>query len=174
MLLETTAVLLAAALVVTWSWRARNRRTVGRVLHSVKRRRRARAVVLGVSGAASGVAIIASGGALQPVEFGVLGLALAVIATSPGFQDSVYGESGVQYGWYARRYEELEAWRLIGEHLRWRLAGLWVATDVPSMMHSELRARLEQTCPARESGHGNAGLDPQRASSSMVQSADGG
>ena len=82
---------------------------------------------------------------------------------SPGFQDSVFGEHGVQRGWTARRFGELESWRLIGEHLRWKHRGLWVATDVPVAEHAALRERLLREIPDREDLHGNAGFDAQRA-----------
>jgi hypothetical protein len=98
----------------------------------------------------------------QPITITVLALSFVLIAVCPGFQDSVWGERGVQRGWYARRLDQLEAWRLIGEHLRWKLFDEWVATDVPVQEHATLRLELERLAPGRESLHGNAGLDPQR------------
>lgn len=93
----------------------------------------------------------------------LLALSVLLIAASPGFQDSIWGQTGVQRGWYARRFSELEAWRLVGEHLRWRLFGNWVSTDVPPQEHAKLRLLLDVQAPGRESEHGNAGFDPQRA-----------
>ncbi len=100
----------------------------------------------------------------------LLALSSALLALGPGFQDSVFGERGVQRGWYARRLGDLEAWRLIGEHLRWKLFGEWVATDVPASEHAALRVKLEALAPGRESSHGNAGFDPSRAAATNTNS----
>ncbi len=106
----------------------------------------------------------------EAITIAMLALSIALIAGCPGFQDSVWGDGGVQRGWYARRLENLEAWRLIGEHLRWKLFGEWVATDVPVSEHAALRLELEKRAPGREAAHGNAGLDPQRNASTKSNS----
>ena len=69
----------------------------------------------------------------------------------PSFEDHEFGTTGVRRGWFARRFDELDEWRLTGEHLRWRLYGVWLATEVPTEFHAELRARLEEIAPERES-----------------------
>jgi hypothetical protein len=172
-LLVIAASLLAADLLATLVWMRRNRAKVGRVLHRVRRRRTTRAVIVALVAGAAGIAVVARDQVPLSVALVVLALAGLVLAISPGFLDTAYGELGVQRGWHARRFEELEEWRLIGQHLRWRLFGEWVATDVPVEFHPELRAKLERLGPESESAHGNRGLDPQRAAPSTLQSAGG-
>jgi hypothetical protein len=50
------------------------------------------------------------------------------------------------------------------------LFGVWVSTDVPSSEHAALRRQLEAEAPGRESLHGNAGFDPQRAAAAKSKS----
>jgi len=50
-----------------------------------------------------------------------------------------------------RRFEDLEEWRLTGDHLRWKLFGEWQACEVPSAESESLRTKLEQLIPDRES-----------------------
>jgi hypothetical protein len=87
---------------------------------------------------------------------GVLALAAlmgawALYMFSPSAHDAVLGERGVQRGWRARSFAELEEWRLTGEHLRWRLGEEWFASPAPRGWHAELRAQLESACAERES-----------------------
>ena len=165
-LLLATSLLLALSTAFVVTWRMRNSACIGRVRWKVLRRRRARvALMLAASLVALGV-VAGSQIGREPVTLAVLALSLALILVCPGFQDSVWGEKGVQRGWYARRLEQLEAWRLIGLHLRWKLFGEWIATDVPISEHASLRLELEQRAPGRESVHGNAGLDPERVTAS--------
>ena len=77
--------------------------------------------------------------------------AVAIALLRPGFEDSAFGEDGVQRGWFARRYADLDEWRLTGQHLRWKLYGEWLATEVPTSEHEALRARLRAAAPERES-----------------------
>ncbi len=163
-------VVLAAALALVLAWRVLNQRRVGTVRWRVRRRRRARLALIAA-------ALIVAAGVVSGSEIGrradtlvLLVLSIALLAVCPGFQDSVWGESGVQRGWYARRLGEIEAWRLIGEHLRWKLFDEWVATDVPIPAHAQLRLQLEALAPGRESTHGNAGFDPQRAAATKSNS----
>jgi hypothetical protein len=162
-LLWCSVALLAVTAAAQMLWQLGNRIRLGDVRLRRAPRRRLR---LALSCAAALVALwVISAEPLgrSPVVLAVLGLAVWLIASSPGFQDSIYGAAGVQRGWYARRFRELGAWRLVGEHLRWKLFGTWVATDVPMADHAALRTLLEAEAPGRESSHGNAGFDPQRA-----------
>jgi hypothetical protein len=140
------AVLLAA--VATAAWTRRLAATVGRARHRERPRRALRVpLVLGV--AALGLAVSLGGpSASQLVLLAGAGL-LALVA--PGSGDSDCGERGVRAGWFARRYEDLDEWRLTGEHLRWKLFGTWVSSRVPTSEHADLRTRLERACPERES-----------------------
>jgi len=81
----------------------------------------------------------------------ILAATLAIVWWRPGFDDHVFGTDGVRRGWFARRFDELEEWRLTGEHLRWRLYGVWLATEVPPELHAELRAHLETIALDRQS-----------------------
>ena len=161
---------LASALTLILVWRAINRGRVGSVRWRVRRRRGVRVVL--VLGALLVAAAIVAGSQIgrSADTLALLALSLALLAICPGFQDSIYGERGVQRGWYARRLSELEAWRLIGEHLRWKLFDEWVATDVPVSEHAALRVQLEALAPGRESVHGNAGFDPVRAAATKSNS----
>jgi len=162
-ILRCAAALLAAALLVVLAWRSRNRARVGAVRLSVRPRRKARAALLVAAWLAAAALVAGSDVGRSLESLLVLALALGLLAANMGFQDSRWGERGVQRGWHARRYDELEGWRLIGEHVRWQLRGEWLATDVPPAEHAGLRAVLEAAAPGRESAHGNAGFDPQRA-----------
>jgi hypothetical protein len=80
-----------------------------------------------------------------------LGIAQLLVFTTPGAHDAVLGESGVQRGWHARRFESLEEWRLTGDHLRFRLFGEWTSVPCPPEHHFRLRSKLVQLVPERES-----------------------
>jgi hypothetical protein len=153
---ENLTYALAAALIVaalaSLVWSRRLAAAVGPVRYCERPRRRLRLVFLVGALAAGG--LVTSGGHGVPLAPALLALAMvAVLALlTPGFRDSVYGERGVRYGWYARRYEQLEEWRLTGEHLRWKLYGEWVSSRVPTAEHPELRTKLERLAPGRESG----------------------
>jgi len=169
-LVGASTLLLGAVALFAGVWQAINRRRLGRVRLRRSARRRVRLLlVLGALGLV-GLLAWADPWARSPQVLLLGLLSVWLIASSPGFQDSIWGENGVQRGWYARRYSELEAWRLVGEHLRWQLFGVWVSTEVPPSEHAALRRRLEAEAPGRESRHGNAGFDPQRAAASNSKS----
>src|SRR5688572_24208705 len=92
LLLWATAVLLAVDLGLTLAWKRRNRLTVGKVLHAVKGRRRARAPLLAGLVTAAVLVVLAKDAAPRAASLAVLALAAAVLALSPGFTDSIYGE----------------------------------------------------------------------------------
>lgn len=81
----------------------------------------------------------------------VVGLSAALVALTPGFHDAICGEEGVQRGWHARRFEELEEWRLIGDHLRFRLFGEWTSVPLPAALHPRIREKLLALAAERES-----------------------
>ena len=76
---------------------------------------------------------------------------MILTAFTPGRYDSAVGESGVFRGWYGRRYEELEEWRLTGDHLRFRLFGEWTAVEVPRERIGHVRRLLTELAPQAES-----------------------
>ncbi|MFT4542471.1 MAG: hypothetical protein ACI841_000071 [Planctomycetota bacterium] len=77
--------------------------------------------------------------------------AMLLTGFAPGSEDSAYGERGVFRGWYGRTYEELEEWRLTGEHLRYRLFGEWTSVEVPRPKVAQLRQILQRVAPETES-----------------------
>jgi len=70
---------------------------------------------------------------------------------APGIDDRACGEDGVYRGWYGRRYDELEEWRLTGDHLRYKLRGAWTSVEVPAGKRAHIRAILQESIPDRES-----------------------
>jgi len=150
-LLSATALVQFLALCFVLAWNARARRRTGRLLCVVRRGLRTRVALL--AGVVLLAVLCAAGTAQLPLApaLEVLALTLMLLALQPGLADSRCGELGVQIGWHARRYEDLEEWRLTGDHLRWKLRGTWVACDVPAALHPDLRARLERLAPGRES-----------------------
>lgn len=144
-----TALLLGAFASWTVGRVLENRRAVGEVLGTTRAgrgRRRAWLVALALAALSS----VAMG--VSPLAVAAIALvAGAIIVVHPDRDDSQWGTEGVARGWHARRYEELEEWRLTGDHLRWRLFGEWTATDVPGAEHDRLRGTLERAAPERES-----------------------
>ena len=88
-----------------------------------------------------------------PILFSIMALHGAALLTwlAPGTNDRACGESGVFRGWNGYRFEQLESWRLTGEHLRFRVLGEWRAVEVPADRRARLRAILEREIPERES-----------------------
>jgi hypothetical protein len=151
LLLRFLALVLAVALLSLGAWRLRLRRTLGEPRVVVRPGRRARWLYHAAALAAA-VGVVVSGleVPLAP-SLSVLALGVALAALAPGEQDSLLGSQGVQYGWHARRFADLEEWRLTGDHLRLRLFGEWVAVHAPAALHAQLREQLVAANPGRES-----------------------
>ena len=122
---------LVVGLLVVGALRARNQRTLGRVLAEERparglRRAGATGLLLCVF-----VLLLLVRADARVVEFAALLLApaLGLVWLGSGSRDAVLGESGVQRGWHSRRFDELEQWRFSDERLGFRLQGEW--TDVP-------------------------------------------
>jgi hypothetical protein len=81
----------------------------------------------------------------------LLGVVFALLAATPAPNRQLCGDRGVARGFDARSFEQLEEWRLAGDHLRWKLEGEWTACHAPAPLHVELRALLVKACPDRES-----------------------
>lgn len=91
-------------------------------------------------------------GPLLPLSLATVAGVSVVLSISPGPGDRDLGDAGVRSGWTAATYEELAEWRLVDQHLRFRLDGrLWDATPVDLVDLDELRERLERAAPGRES-----------------------
>jgi hypothetical protein len=130
---------LVVGLLVVGAIRARNLRTLGRVLAEERpgrslRRVGSSALLLGVF-----VLLLLVRPDARVIEFAglLLAPALGLVWLGSGFQDAVLGEAGVQRGWQALRFDELEEWRFSGERLTFRLQGEW--TDVPCPAALQLR-----------------------------------
>ena len=150
-LLSWSLLLLAAALVANLALSLRRRAAAGAARHAEAPGRLARRLWLAVPLVAVYAAILVEG-SLPPLAAGlVFAAALRLWWTMPGAKDATTGEAGVARGFEARRHEELEEWRLTGDHLRFRLHGEWTSSPCPRDDQPWLRARLEQACPARES-----------------------
>lgn len=126
------------------------RRQTGRAILVKRHGGRARVVLGALLVAAGGVAVTTDG---LPLGFALpallLGLFIALVA--PSSEDAVYGENGVRRGWHARRFDQLEGWRLTGEHLRFLVHGELVAVPIPDAEVAGLRARLEELVPDSQS-----------------------
>jgi hypothetical protein len=143
--------LLAAASAGAAAIACRARANVGRARVVERQRRRGKLAMLAAI-AATAVGVAVGAGELPRAELlTMLALCACVVASSPSFGDSILGERGVRRGWVARRFEQVEEWRLTGEHLRWKAAGEWLACRAPAELHGELREKLSKLCPGRES-----------------------
>ncbi len=134
--------------------RARHAELVGSVLHEQLAPRKARTLGLVLMGAAAVI------GLLVEFQIGIFAVVLLTPAAAawwlaPAAEDQRCGVSGVQYGWSSRSLEQLELWRLTGDHLRFRLNGLWVAVALPRALHAQVRERLESMGAGRESEYGS-------------------
>ena len=79
----------------------------------------------------------------------VIGLFACTVRPTPHLER--LGEGGVQRGLVARRFSELEEWRLVGDHLRFRLGERWFAIGLPNEAHAPTRERLVAAAADRES-----------------------
>lgn len=150
-----TAVLLAGAVLWSLAVRARERRVAGDVLNAERGSRLWRlAVAVPAVGAAVWLALDAGVVAAWPELALLLGGAL-LAALRPSQDDRISGATGVRRGWHVIDHADLEEWRLIGEHLRFRLAGEWTAVPLSIDRQDAVRARLESVAPERESGFGH-------------------
>ena len=150
-LLWGTAAVLAVAAAATLAWSSRLRARVGEVIARERAPGRARAGLVAAAALAALMVLVFGRSPDAAAALIVLALAALLAAVTPRSRDQLCGARGVQYGWLARRYDELEEWRLTGEHLRWRARGEWVACRVPPAEHPRLRETLERLVGERES-----------------------
>jgi hypothetical protein len=150
-ILVLQGLVLAPALALVLARTARDRRVAGPVLAADHPYRRARRALLVAPQLAALLSVWASGAvpALQATALVAMGVLLALVA--PGPHDAVCGERGVRRGWHARALAELEEWRLVGQHLRFRLHGEWTSVPVPAASEELVRERLLAACPERQS-----------------------
>lgn len=86
----------------------------------------------------------------------VLGAAISVagalaLVFLPNAREGWVGARGVRLGWLVRPWSGVESWRLVGEHLRFRVGERWRAIPVPADDRDEVRRVLEATIPDAES-----------------------
>jgi ABC-type branched-subunit amino acid transport system permease subunit len=149
--LAAALVMLGVAAFAAGAVLARERRFAGRQVHSEKPGRARRALAVTAAAVAFAIIVVDARDGQAALAIAVLALAAALFAFAPSLHDSVLGENGVRGGWHVRSFAELEEWRLTGDHLRWKLHGEWQACRVPRERFAELRQRLSELCPARES-----------------------
>ena len=144
--LHFTAALLALALGTTALVRVRSVRTIGAPI-AAERGGRSPLLLLPIA-AAFVVVLLAEA---DPLPLVVVVGAAAFHFASPQGSDRVLCERGLRRGWFSLRFEDIEAWRLTGDHLRVMLRGEWEAVPAPANDHVELRKVLEERAPGRES-----------------------
>jgi hypothetical protein len=142
----------AVAALVALGSRARASRRLGEPLAWERPSRYGRLAAGGGLLAVVAVVGLAGLGPVQtPAALLVVALALLCVALHPSSGERVCGSEGVQVGWESATFGELEEWRLTGDHLRFRLGGHWLAVPLPARLHADVRARLEERAPGRES-----------------------
>jgi len=125
---------------------------VGEVLHreSPPAVTQSRIASLVVVGAALSLAL-ASGELTLALSLPTLALTVLLIWLAPAAATGQIGRSGVQKAWGVHGYNELQAWRLAGEHFRFRVDDRWFALALPASEHAFLEAELELHAPDRRS-----------------------
>lgn len=141
------------AFLLVWGRVRSARGSVGRPLHGVRAKRDRRLAqglaILTVTVAATLALPPAAGWVLAA---GSIALLLTWLALEP--RDELVGADGARQGWNASSYGDVESWRLIGEHLRWKRDGQWFAASLPVDLHGEVRKILEARAPGREDAYG--------------------
>ncbi len=132
---------LVVGLLVVGAIRARNLRTLGRVLAEQRPGRALRRVGSSVLLLGVFVLLLLVRADVRVIQFaGLLFVpALGLVWLGPGFADVVLGERGVQRGWQACSFEELRERRLEGGVLHFCVQGQWTSLACPP----ELRPRFE-------------------------------
>lgn len=141
---------LAAATLGALLFARRARQALGTTLCRAGRGRTVRVAVLALV-AASGLGLARSAGQLPWPVAAALCLAVAGTLVRPGGDEEACGTEGVRRGWTVRSFAALEEWRLVGEHLRFRVGGRWLAVRLPREHQGATRERLQALAPGRES-----------------------
>ena len=117
-----------------------SRQRVGAVLHE-----EAGPVTWTALYALSGVAVCVFAAQSSAVIPGSILVALACVAAllSRRQRGQACGEAGVQRGCFSCAYEDVEEWRLTGDHLRFRVGEVWRAVALPDRFHPQVRSLLE-------------------------------
>jgi hypothetical protein len=138
------------------------RRQTGNTLHVVRGSRRLRVVAVLLCGLVA-VVVLSSETADSISALCALGLAALTAWVAPGLEDMVLGRDGVRRGWQARSFDQLEGWRLEGQHLRFLVHGELVAVEVPREHMAPVNELLLERRPEQQNTLGlvRAGDTPQ-------------
>ena len=131
--------------------RARERAVLGEVVARSGRGLRARWPWLAAAAAGGVCAVLGRAELTLAWTLPPILLAIWFLVVHPGADDRVAGRNGVRRGWYVRALQDLEEWRLTGDHLRFRLRGPWEAVPLPVALHQEFAEKLRALAPGRES-----------------------
>jgi len=151
LILTFQALVLVPALAFALSHALRARVVVGPVLACERPYRALRGVLLAGPQIVVLLLIWITGAVPVVLATALLLMGLALVLLVPGLQDATCGATGLRRGLQVRAYEELEEWRLVGEHLRFRLLGEWTSVPCPPAVQERVRERLLEVCPERES-----------------------
>jgi len=134
---------LVVGLLIVTVIRARNRRTLGRVLAEERPGRTLRLAAASALLLAVFAAVLLARPDTRVIGFAVLLLvpALGLVWFGTGFQDAVLGETGVQRGWQSRSLAELGEWRIEDEALHFRVQGEWTSVPCPQVSGAAERTR---------------------------------
>jgi hypothetical protein len=157
------AALLLVGLALALRLRLAERRVIGEVVGVERGGRLGRWATSALLVAAAAVVLTQAGeGGPQgrAPELGLLAGALLFTWLRPAAGDRVCGTTGVRHGWDLRTFAQLEEWRLLNEHLRFRLYGEWSAAPLPTSRHGEFRGVLVAVAAERESGFGHGARRP--------------
>ena len=126
---------------------------MGEVLHrtSAGRAGRMRLASLVALLAVLAVALVSDGELSLALSLPTLLLTAAVVLTRPSAADGVVGRFGVRRGWGVHGLNELQEWRLTGEHFRFRVDQRWFAVPLPQSKHGPFEFELELRAPERRS-----------------------
>ena len=128
--------------------RASAKRRVGAVLHA-----ESAPGYVSVAYCCLGILLIASvtGSATTLPSCALIALSSVAMVLAKYQRGGACGAAGVHSGCFSYAYEELEEWRLTGDHLRFRVGAVWRAVALPEPLHAEVRGLLENYAGERES-----------------------
>lgn len=143
---------LGAGLVAAVTVRRQARLYVGALLHRESPAVVAQARIAALIGVGAALSwSLASGEVPLALSLPTLALTSLLVWLQPAAGTGRIGRFGVQKGWRVHGYNELEEWRLAGEHLRFRVDERWYALDLPAAKHSLVEQELVLCAPERRS-----------------------
>ena len=101
--------------------------------------------------AALAVALVSASELPLALSLPTLALTAALSLVRPSAGDVVVGRFGVRRGWGVHGLNELQEWRLTGEHFRFRVHDRWFAVPLPPSKHGPFESELELRAPDRRS-----------------------